>query len=117
MIDREQCLIYFRQAIADPLSVPPWSEWWGENEELAAASFPLVDYVRLKHRRLLGAQQILQLSGELPPDYAPQSPLVSGSCCRCGERFANDPAAEAAGEVRCSVCSIKYVFVELPEGE
>lgn len=117
MIDREACLIYFRQAIAEPLSVPPWSEWWAANEELVSASFPLVDYVRLKHRRLLGAQQILQISGELPPDFSPQSPLISGSCCRCGERFVNDAEAEAAGETKCSSCGIRYVFMYGPERE
>lgn len=112
MVDREACLIYFRQLIAEPLSVPPWSEWWSVNEELVGASFSLVDYVRLKHRKILGAQQILQILGELPPDYAPQSPLVSGSCCRCGERFVNEPAAAEAGETKCSACGIRFVFVE-----
>jgi DNA-directed RNA polymerase subunit RPC12/RpoP len=112
VVDREACLIYFRSAVAEPLSVPPWSEWWAENEELVGESFSLVDYVRLKHRRLRGAVQILQIAGELPPDYAPQSPLVSGGCCRCGERFINQPEAETAGEVRCNACGIKYVFVE-----
>jgi DNA-directed RNA polymerase subunit RPC12/RpoP len=117
VIDREACLIYFRQAIGEPLSVPPWSEWWAANEELVSASFPLVDYVRLKHRRLLGAQQILQIIGELPPDFAPQSPLISGSCCRCGERFVNEAEAEAAGETKCSSCGIRYVFMHGPERE
>ena len=117
MVDREACLIYFRQAIFEPLSVPPWSVWWAENEELAAESFPLMDYVRLKHRRLLGAQQILQIAGELPPDFSPQSPLVSGSCCRCGERFINQAEAEATGEVKCNHCGIRYVFIHGPEQE
>jgi hypothetical protein len=112
VVDREACLIYFRSAVAEPLNVPPWSEWWAANEELVAESFSLVDYVRLKHRRLLGAVQILQIAGELPPDYAPPSPLVAGVCCRCGERFVNQPAAEAVGEVRCNACGIKYVFVQ-----
>jgi DNA-directed RNA polymerase subunit RPC12/RpoP len=115
--NREVCLGYFRQAIAEPLSVAPWSEWWAENEELVGQSFSLVDYVRLKHRKLLGAQQILQISGELPPDFSPQSPLISGSCCRCGERFVKDPEAEAAGDVKCSACGIKYLFVHGPERE
>lgn len=117
MLDRETCLIYFRQAIADPLSVPPWSEWWAANEELAAASFSLVDYVRLKHRKLLGAQQILQLIGELPLDFSPQSPLISGGCCRCGERFVNEPAAAAAGRVQCSACGVVFISVSEEESE
>ncbi|WP_425616949.1 hypothetical protein NA78x_000614 [Anatilimnocola sp. NA78] len=117
MVDREACLIYFRQAIAEPLSVPPWSEWWLVNEELVGESFPLVDYVRLKHRKLWGAQQILQIEGELPPDFSPQSPLISGACCRCGERFVNHPEAEATGDVRCGSCGIKYLFVHGPEQE
>ena len=117
MLDRETCLIYFRQAIAEPLSVPPWSEWWAENEELVGASFSLVDYVRLKHRRLLGAQQILQIVGDLPADFSPQSPLTSGGCCRCGERFVNESAAAEAGDVKCNFCGIRYVFVQGPEQE
>ena len=46
----EECLVYFRQAIASPESVPPWSEWWQENEPLVERVFPLMEYVRLKHR-------------------------------------------------------------------
>jgi len=112
VVDRETCLIYFRQLVDEPLSVPPWSEWWAANEELVGQAFSLVDYVRLKHRKLLGAVQILQIAGELPPDYAPQSPLVSGICCLCGERFVNRADAVEAGEVRCGACGIKYLFVE-----
>lgn len=82
----EECLAYFRQAIANPASVPPWSEWWAVNSQLVERVFPLVDYVRLKHRRLLGARQILQNAGELPKDYRPRSPLLTGSCGQCGER-------------------------------
>ncbi|HEX4611024.1 MAG TPA: hypothetical protein VH092_22730 [Urbifossiella sp.] len=52
----EDCLAYFRKAIADPRSVPPWSEWWAANVERVERVFPLLDYVRLKHRRLLGAR-------------------------------------------------------------
>ncbi len=115
MDDRETCLIYFRRALEEPLSVPPWSEWWAANDELVSETFSMVDYVRLKHRKLLGAQQILQIAGELPPDYSPRSPLISGCCCRCGERFVNDPAAAAVGEVRCKACGIKYLFVHGPE--
>jgi len=85
----EVCLVYFRQAIATPLSVPPWSEWWRENESLVERFFPLMEYVRLKHRKLLGARQILQRGGELPKDYAPPSPRLTGACGHCGERVTN----------------------------
>ena len=77
----EECLAYFRRAIADPLSVPPWSEWWAANVGKAEAVFPLVDYVRLKHRKLLGAQQILQFAGELP---ANSSRRARGFLARAG---------------------------------
>ncbi|MFO0796379.1 MAG: hypothetical protein U0804_02820 [Gemmataceae bacterium] len=64
----DECLAYFRQAIADPQGVPPWPEWWAANAEVVEREFPLLDYVRLKHRQLLGARQILQNRGELPAD-------------------------------------------------
>ena len=102
----EECLTYFRRAIGDPLSVPPWSEWWAENAERVERSFPLVDFVRLKHRRLLGARQILQKAGELPADYAPPSPLLSGSCAQCGERTINHSAGPGGGCITCPTCGI-----------
>ena len=67
----DECLIYFRQAVLNPGSVPPWSEWWSANEPLVETAFSFVDYVRLKHRGLLGARQILQRLGELPADLTP----------------------------------------------
>jgi hypothetical protein len=94
----EECLIYFRQAIANPASVPPWSEWWAANGELVEREFPLFDFVRLKHRRLLGAQQILQRLGELPKDYSPPSPRATGSCGICGERV-------ATADMTCPTCA------------
>jgi hypothetical protein len=100
----EECLAYFRQAIAHPSSVPPWSEWWAVNAEKVEATFLLFDFVRLKHRRLLGARQILQRLGELPKDYRPPSPLLSGSCAQCGERIVVESAIE--GTVTCPYCGI-----------
>lgn len=94
----EECLVYFRQAIAEPLSVPPWSEWWAINGELVERVFPLMDYVRLKHRRLLGARQILQKRGELSADYVPRSARLTGSCATCGERTTD---SSAGGALRC----------------
>ncbi len=93
----DECLDYFRKAIADPRSVAPWSEWWAANVELVERTFPLVDYVRLRHRKLLGAQQILQYRGELPADYEPPSACETGSCGRCGERV-------PAGSTTCPTC-------------
>lgn len=102
----EECLAYFRKAIADPASVPPWSEWWAANVATVERAFPLVDWVRLKHRKLLGARQILQYMGELPADYQPPSPRVTGSCGHCGERVAVGPAD--AGPITCPACSTTY---------
>jgi hypothetical protein len=102
----EECLTYFRQAIARPLSVPPWSEWWAANEDLVQRVFPLVEYVRLKHRRLKGARQILQHAGELPGDYAPLSPQITGSCADCGERVTGHSAGEGGCKLCCPVCGV-----------
>ncbi len=60
------CRAYFRQAIANPQSVPPWSEWWAANAERVERVFPMIEFVRLKHRGLIGAQQHLQIIGESP---------------------------------------------------
>ena len=95
----EECLAYFRKAIAEPASVPPWSEWWSTHADKVERIFSLLDYVRLKHRRLLGARQILQFAGELPADYVPPSPLLTGSCGQCGER-----TIESEGIVSCPIC-------------
>jgi len=63
-----ECLAYFRRATTDPLSVEPWPEWWAIHHERVESLFSLVDYVRLKHRGLLGAQQILdRLDRDVPP--------------------------------------------------
>ena len=106
----DECLAYFRQAVADPRSVPPWSEWWAANVDKVERVFSLVDYVRLKHRKLLGARQILQYAGELPMDYRPQSPRTSGSCGECGERttFHESPSG---GEVTCPTCGVVETVV------
>ena len=102
----EECLAYFRKAVHDPASVPPWSEWWAANAELVERIFPLFDFVRLKHRRLLGARQILQNSGELPKDFSPRSPLVTGSCAQCGERITNPTTGPGDGSITCPTCGL-----------
>jgi hypothetical protein len=106
----DECLKYFRAAISEPLSVPPWSEWWAANVDAVERAFPLVDYVRLKHRKLLGARQILQFAGELPVDYRPPSPRATGSCGECGERtaFTETPTG---GEVTCPTCGVVETVV------
>lgn len=96
---RANCLAYFRQAIAHPQSVAPWSEWWTANLAEIERAFSLVDYVRLKHRRLKGARQILILAGELARDFQPPSLRDAGSCPDCGER-----AVEEGGGVTCPQC-------------
>lgn len=101
----DECLAYFRRAVAEPLSVPPWSDWWAANAGLVEQTFPLLDWVRLKHRRLLGARQILQHRGELPEDYQPPGPLVTGSCGDCGERTTRVPGPRG-GIVECPTCGV-----------
>lgn len=71
----EECLVYFRKAIHEPDTVPSWSDWWATHGELVEQVFPLFDFVRLKHRQLLGAVQVLQIRGELPKEFVlPPSP-------------------------------------------
>ncbi len=66
--DIDDCLSYFRAATTEPETVPLWAEWWAANEAKAEACFPLVDYVRLKHRGLLGAKQILEKRSDATAD-------------------------------------------------
>lgn len=109
----EECLRYFRQAIASPGSVPPWSEWWRENEPLVERVFPLMEYVRLKHRKLLGARQILQRFEELPKDYTPPSPRLTGSCGNCGERIPTTAIGVESERITCPHCGT--VFIDFGE--
>ena len=62
----EDCLNYFRKAVAEPDSVPPWADWWAIHADWVEQTFPMIDFVRLKHRGLLGAEQILHKLGEQP---------------------------------------------------
>jgi hypothetical protein len=68
----DECMAYFRRAVCDPASVVPWSEWWASNSAVVESVFPLSDFVRLKHRKLLGARQMLQRAGEFPEDFVPR---------------------------------------------
>ena len=62
----EECLDYFRKALAEPDSVLPWADWWTIHADWVERTFPMIDYVRLKHRGLLGAEQILHKLCEHP---------------------------------------------------
>ena len=106
----EECLAYFRQAVVDPLSVPPWSEWWAANAELVERVFPHHDFVRLKYRRLRGARRILQIAGELSEDYVSPHALTTGSCSECGERTTNHVAGPGGGYISCPNCGLVCVY-------
>ena len=105
----DECLAYFRLAATNPASAPPWSQWWATNSELAAHVFSFADYVRLKHRRLRGARQILQRTGQLPADFQPPSHSETGSCPDCGERTTRPPTDPRPGDVTCPNCGLAYV--------
>lgn len=67
----EECLSYFRDALHRPERVPGWGEWWAANEALVRESFSLVDYQRLKVRRLVGARDLLTRLGALDDPRPP----------------------------------------------
>lgn len=113
--DVEACLAYFRQAVRNPAGVPPWSAWWAANAERVERSFPLIDFVRLKHRRLRGARQLLQNRGEVPADLVPPDPLQTGSCAECGERVTR-PAAENGYRATCPNCGVIGTDLVRPAG-
>jgi hypothetical protein len=106
----EECLAYFRLAVTDPASAVPWSDWWAANSELVAQVFPLVEFVRLKHRRLRGAREILIRLGELTADYRSPDPLRSGICGDCGERVVNHVAGPGGGTITCPNCGLLFVY-------
>jgi hypothetical protein len=64
----EQCLHYFRAAILEPDTVPPWDAWWPAHADLVRASFKQPDYLKLKFRKLQAAREILARHGQLRPD-------------------------------------------------
>ena len=106
----EECLAYFRRAVSAPLTVPPWSEWWAVNSELVERAFARLDYVRLKHRRLRGAREILQNIGELSDEFRPPSPSTSGGCHECGERTTIIRAGPGGGMIECPICGIICLY-------
>ncbi len=102
----EQYLTYFRLALTDPLCVPPWSEWWTANEELVQRVFPLMEYVRLKHRRLNGARQLMSKRGE---EFELFDPLFLLSCPSCGERTTRTGGV-SGGMVLCPICGVIVTY-------
>ena len=113
----DECLAYFRKAVNDPASVPPWSEWWAANVDLVQQIFPLMEYVRLKHRRLRGAREILQRAGELPKDFRPPEALKTGSCSECGERTTHHTADSGSGHISCPTCGVICQYDAAPASE
>jgi hypothetical protein len=83
----DECLAYFRQAIEHPGSVPPWAVWWAAHEELVRRTFDRTDYLRLKYRKLAGAEIILARTGWTPPPEEQRDPLRTAFCPVCGERL------------------------------
>lgn len=83
----DERLAYFRRAIEQPGTVPPWSEWWAANEDLVRRSFDHEDCVRLKFRRLDAARMILERLGE-PANERPSIDIIDRTYCpHCGERL------------------------------
>lgn len=103
----DEVLDYFRRAVKSAEPLPPWSEWWNANEEVVASAFSFVDYVRLKHRRLLGARQILQRMGELPEEFVPPDPAISGRCFQCGEGVGE---ISRSGVFECAICGVSASY-------
>lgn len=95
----EECLNYFRQAIERPGSVSPWAVWWAANEGKVRQAFPHEDYLRLKHRKLLGAATLLERTGWKAPE--PPDPLRTGFCTVCGEPALDEIAGLGGGTLRC----------------
>jgi len=69
-----------------------------------------MDFVRLKHRRLRGAREILIRLGELPDDYRSPHPLQTGVCDNCGEKVSNHVAGAGGGYITCSNCGLLTVY-------
>ncbi len=107
-------LTYFKQAATDPASVPPWSVWWAAHSETVEQLLPLMEFVRLKHRRLKGAIEYLKKIGELPPDFQPPSVLTTGICPTCGDPMNRETAGPASGTLTCPLCELSITYDDLP---
>jgi hypothetical protein len=99
-------LTYFKQAATDPANVPPWSVWWAENSEAVEHALPLMEFVRLKHRRLKGAIEYLKKIGQLPPDFQPPHPLTTGICPDCGDPLQHETTSPDATNLSCKHCGL-----------
>lgn len=68
---KDECLTYFRRAIEEPASVPPWREWWAANEPLARRVFTMAQVSQLRGTGLRAAAVILRRYGWKPPPTPP----------------------------------------------
>ena len=106
----QEHLAYFKQAATDPASATPWSVWWAANAETVEQQYPIVEFVRLKHRRLKGAIQILKQMGELPRDFQPPDARKTGICPDCGDPVKHETASEGGGSLSCALCGLSIAY-------
>jgi hypothetical protein len=95
----EECLAYFRSAIAHPEAAPPWDEWWQANAEVVRRCFEKADYLNLKFRRLDAAWEILQRLGDPAMSLPQRTPALSAETTAAVENVAyaeKSPARVAA---------------------
>jgi hypothetical protein len=104
----DELLAYFRQVVLEPASATPWAQWWEQNIEQVQELFPLADYVRLKHRRVRGAREILLRAGHLPPEFHPPHPAQTGVCTECGERITADASRPEETQLTCPSCGVLH---------
>lgn len=76
-------------AVKSPPSDPPLHDWVVDNLPSLEAAFDRFDFLKLKHRGLLGMRQVLERSGmieELESDYVPID-FSETHCRQCGREL------------------------------
>src|SRR4029077_2319490 len=99
----EEFLAYLSRAIETPRSVGSWADWWRLNEKTVRQAFSRSDYLKLKHRKLLAAEAILEQNGWHPPLGVDRDPVRTRRCPTCNEELDWMEFGPGGGNVFCPI--------------
>ena len=82
---RDDCLAFMQNAILNPPSSPPLTEWIAANHISLEHAFERGDFLRLKHRGMAGAIVLLERFGLIDaPEMASTVDFGEQNCAHCG---------------------------------
>lgn len=85
LLARDDCLAFMQNAILNPPSSPPLSEWIAANHQSLEQVFDRADFLRLKHRGMAGVIFVLERFGRLDDSDTSDSLSFDEQNCRyCG---------------------------------